>query len=331
MNSGNAQDDGVACRDGAAGAEAEEALEWFVRLRDGTADATTRTAFEAWLDRDARNRQAFRDLESVWGSASFGRAVADLPAAGPAVAWPGAGRARRRMVVAVAAVMLLALGIGTYLPQALLHWRSDYLTATGDRRTVSLPDGSTMMLNTASAAAIDFEDGRRQVRLLAGEAFFDVRQDAGRPFFVVGEHGRVEVLGTAFSVRVDGAEDRVVLERGAVDLSRLRDLADHVHLAPGEMAEATAGATSRAMAVDAERLLAWREGRVVFSGASFSEVLAELRRYYPGTIILAARGHADLAMTGNYRIDDIEGAVRTLADAAGLATTRLPGGFIILR
>lgn len=60
-------------------------------------------------------------------------------------------------------------------------------------------------------------------------------------------------------------------------------------------------------------------------------MLNELRRYYKPPVIVADNRVSRLIVTGNYRLDNIEGAIRTLADAAGVTMDRLPGGLIILR
>jgi len=312
----------------------DEALEWFAHLRGASPDAARQAEFDAWLRRDPRHAEEFRNLEAIWGSAAFGKAADSLHAAGR----PAGGRARRQLIgtgwagrlSAAAAVLLVALATWQ-LPPAVLRWQADYLTQTGRQSTIALPDGSTMILNTASAVAVDFADGRREVRLLQGEAFFDVLRDPDHPFRVAGEYGEVEVRGTAFSVRTDEDRDRIVLERGRVDVSRLADRAEHVALEPDQMVVATDTALSAATSIDTARALAWREGRIVFENRPLSQVIDELRRYHAGPILVMDSRLDRLAITGNYRLDDIDGAVRTIADAAGLAMTRLPGGIVILR
>ncbi len=315
----------------------DEALNWFVCLRGTAPDPATLAAFGAWLERNPRHAAEFRSLEAIWGSAPFKTAAESLPTARPMSALDRssrsatAPRSRRRAMRTAIAASIAALAIGTWhFPTLLLHWQADYITVAGAQSTVTLPDGSIMMLNTQSAVAIDFKDDRRNVRLLEGEAFFDVRRDPSHPFHVVARFGEVEVKGTAFAVHVVSEQDRVILERGQVDVRRFPNLSDRVKLEPGQMAVATSAAMSIA-SVDPANALAWREGRIVFDNEPFAKVLGELRRYYRGSVIVVSGRIDDLPVTGNYRIDDIEGAIRTLADVAGATMTRLPGGIIILR
>lgn len=308
----------------------DEALEWFARLRNETADAQTRAAFERWRAQSPRHAQEYRDLEAMWGSTSFRQATESLRdhrLEAPREAPP---RVARRWIARAAAVVLLAMGASQY-PALMLRWQADYSTDAGDRRMVRLPDGSTMILDTASAVAVDFEGGRRQVRLLEGRAFFDVKHDPDHPFRVAGRFEETEARGTAFSVRSGEDEDRVILERGRVDIARLARRADHVDLAPGEKVVATKDALSAVTTLDPGDDLAWLDGRIIFEDQPLSHVLAELRRYYKGAVLVMDHRIDRQLVTGNYRLDNIEGAIRTLTDAAGVTMSRLPGGIILIR
>ena len=309
----------------------DEALEWFARLRNTTADPATRAAFERWLATSPRHVQEYRDLEAMWGAPSFAKAVDSLPIA-PAVRRHARGPIARWGMRAfpLVATILISVAIWQY-PAIMLRWEADYLTATGDKTTVTLPDGSTMMLDTASAVAVDFNGDKRQVRLLQGEAFFDVKPDPDHPFRVAGSYGEVEVRGAAVSVRTDTGEDRTILERGLVHVSRLSNPRDAADLEPGQMIVATATSLSDVMPADPATALAWRDGRIIFENQRLSRVLNELRRYYGGRIIVADSRIGQLVVTGNYRLDDVEAAIRTPADAASVTMNRLPSGIIILR
>lgn len=298
----------------------DAALDWFGRLRDAGGGGDP-VRFRQWLAQDPRHEAEFRKLEEMWGSPAFLTAVRQLPRQRRPRRWPA---------VAAAAAVLLVVGIWQY-PGLMLAWRADYLTAAGERTTVHLPDGSTMTLNTSSAVAVDFSDGQRQVDLLRGEAWFDVLHDPLHPFRVAGGFGQAVVRGTSFSVRREDDRDEVVLERGQVDVSCLCPHADPVVLHPGEALEVTDGGPLTPATVDPERTLAWREGRIIFEDVRLAEVVAELARYHDARVFVANRRLSDLVVTGNYRLDNIEGAIRTLADAAGMKMTRIPGGTIILR
>lgn len=311
----------------------DAALGWFTRLQAGGMDASLRARFEDWLKQDSRHEQEFRALKDIWGSNAFEQAVAGLDTFDAAAKTQAGGDRRRHWpikAIAVAASILVAAG-AWQVPSMVLTWQADYITAPGEQSVVALADGSRMILNTDTAVAVDFESGRRSVRLLKGEAFFDVLHDAGHPFQVAGEYGEVEVKGTAFSVRTDEAETAVVLERGRVDVTCLCSAGGEAQLQPGQTVTASATALSQIVNVDAGRALAWRDGRVSFDAMPLGKVVAELGRYYRGRVFVVSSRAERLVVSGNYRLDNIEGAFRSLADVAGIKMTRIPGGVIILR
>jgi transmembrane sensor len=306
----------------------DQALDWFARLRGAKPDGAAEAAFRAWLAEDPRHEAEFRELEALWNSKPFFDALKALPIDKAALMRP-----KRRFpmrAAALAASLLMAAGIWQY-PALTIAFQADYVTATGSQTTVALPDGSTMMLNTDTAVALDFAAGKRDIRLLRGEAFFDVVHDPAHPFTVSGHYGAVEVLGTAFSVKTGDDEDEVVLERGRVRVLCLCENQGRAELAPGEAVSITASAVSSVHAADPSTALAWRDGRIIFENARLGTVLQELRRYHRGPIMVADERVNRLVVTGNYRLDNVEGALRTLADAAGVGFYRIPGGLIILR
>lgn len=319
----------------------DAALDWLLRLESGP-DAATRRDFERWLQADPQNRDAFEQVRLTADSDLLRKAstidagkLARLDrskGAGPAAAMRGQARrfGARTWLAAAAVLAVVAIGAAQF-PGLLLRWQSDYVTATGDQRRISLPDGSVMTLNTASAAALDFNDGRRGVRLLAGEAFFDVVPDAAHPFIVSADLSHVRVTGTAFAVRTGSDLDTVTLQRGHVEVSRVADAADKAALDPGEMVEVTPDAVSPVRPVDPETALAWVGGRIVFRNAPLSAAVRDLGRYYAEPVFVLGSSIGNVRVSGNYRLADPEGAIRNLAEAAGARVSRLPGGVIILR
>jgi transmembrane sensor len=97
--------------------------------------------------------------------------------------------------------------------------RADYVTGAGETMLVRLPDGSVMHLAADSAVQLAQDGARRGVRLLAGEAFFQVVPDAGRPFIVAAGDLSATDVGTAFDVRLASAGAAVAVREGLVDVS----------------------------------------------------------------------------------------------------------------
>lgn len=321
-----------------AGSARDQALDWFVRLQNSTEPGDIE-AFARWREDSVDNDEAYAELTGIWDAPEVATASSNLAKrqGGLSRHFPMAARSRMhrpnghlKMFGATAALLVLVIGLLSYT-SLLVRWQADYITATGERKNIVLPDGSTMLLNTASAVALDFDMGRREVRVLDGEAWFDVVHDPAHPFRVTARYGEAEVKGTSFSVRSEDGEDSVILERGRVDVIHLPNRQNVVELHPGEMVEAKKNALSSVRSADAERDLAWREGRLVFQAKPFGAAIRELARYYGGSVLTLNSRSAEVLVSGNYRLDDAETAIRSLADIVGAKLTRLPGGLIILR
>lgn len=300
-------------------AATDAALDWLLRLREDD-EADTLAEFARWRAVDPANARAFAAVSATWAHPLLRDAATGVPS-------PRAAQARRPIarVLRVAAVLALAAGLAEAGPGLWLRWSADHVTAAGERTTVRLPDGSNVTLNTGSAIATDFEGGRRGVRLLAGEAFFEVAHDPAHPFVVATRLGEVRVTGTAFDVHREAGGDEVFLQRGAVELA---SGGETLRLAPGEGALLT-GEGIRPERPDTTEL-AWLDGRIEIAGAPLGAALAELARYSPSRVIVVPGRTPAVAVSGSFRTADPEAGLRALAGVGGLAIRRLPGGALIL-
>lgn len=321
----------------------DEALTWFVTLLDAPADPDTDAAYQAWRNRDPRHAAAFdrlstlgtmpelqaathaQQLQTTMSPAGSSSRSAVARSATMRRSWWGGWRTSL-----AAAALLLAIGVHLQ-PTLTLRLTADQRTATGERREITLPDRSRLILDTDSAVALDFADGRRHVRLLRGQAYFDVVSDTARPFRVTAGFGEVEVTGTAFTVQSVGGQDTVFLERGRVSVSRREPPGQTVALVPGDGVTATADGLSAPARPDPAVALAWKDGRYVFHDQPFAAVVDTIRRYHPAPVILIGDRLAGTRVSGNYRLDDPAGAIRSLADVVGARVTELPAGIILLR
>ncbi|NQD53767.1 sigma-70 family RNA polymerase sigma factor [Pseudomonas sp. CM25] len=197
--------------------------------------------------------------------------------------------------VAASVVLLVAAVAGWQQAPMLL---ADYHTGVGERRVITLADGTRVTLNSASALSVTYTDRERRVVLASGEALFETADDA-RPFVVDSAGERVQGSAATFSVRRDG---RVVLAQG----------------------EAKVGEHELAIAADASVQMAWQRGKLIFNGKPLGQVLAELERYRHGHIVLSDRQLAAMEVSGVFDLDEPEALLRTLEQRYGLKVTYLP-------
>lgn len=310
-----------------------EAAAWTVRLDAGPLDEAEQHAFEAWLRRSDMHAESFLFGRTTWEK--LGR-LRDLPHG--AVAASPARDSRRRLAVSrrhlwqgLAASLLAGTGLAAYhATDPVTALRADHRTAVGETRIVTLPDGSILRLNTDSAVALRFDADHREVELLRGEAAFTVARIAEgdrRPFVVRAAGGMIMALGTRFMVRVaEAAVDVTVIEH-AVEVSLDGEVAasDAVILRASEAVRYdTASGISEVRRLDPERAAAWLRRRLVFDQVPLARAVAELNRYRNGRIVILDSALAGRRVSGVFRLDDLDGAVRLIAAELGARTIAIP-------
>lgn len=274
-----------------ADTEVEECLEtraltWLVRLTSGEAGPEVLSEFETWRNADPDHESALAKARQLWLDlgrplqAQYAPRLASVPRAKIATA-----RYRRPRWVpsaAIAASLLISLIVGH---QWLTRWQFEQVTGVGEQRTVALNDGSTMWLNTDTAAGTQVNPKNRLVTLARGEAFFDVRHDAEHPFVVQVGTTQVRVLGTAFGVYRDGNDAVVTVQRGRVQVSG--GGTPPVVITPDQRVRVHSGdSIKRIELVNADENLAWRNGRLIFEDRPLSEILTDLKRYDKRLVIV---------------------------------------------
>nr|WP_262381040.1 MULTISPECIES: FecR domain-containing protein [unclassified Pseudomonas] len=299
----------------------DQALDWLIALQ--CPQPGQQAEFQAWLDADPSHAQAFAKAQAAWGGAPVHSAAVALNAPRKPSAW-------RRIKphwkpLATAAVLLLGLFSFSNLPVRL---QADHLTVVGERQRLQLDDGSKVLLNTNSAFSSTIDEHQRIARLYQGEAFFEVAANRGLPLQIDAGPVRASVSDTAFAVRYLNGEAQVQVQRGDVDLSTTFGN-NRVRLSAGESIRVGPKGFGQPAKLDATKELAWVQGRLVFENCPMSEVLAELRRYYPGWIVNTNEQLASVAVTGNYRLDQPLDVVRSLAHITSAKLSEFPALVIL--
>lgn len=310
----------------------EEALRWLVVLRDGTAGEQDRSAFDRWLAADPRHADAWRRAQYVWmrldalepvlrdqGMAA-GLRASSQPAPRPP---PRMDRRRWLQAAAVAAVAVPA-GIVLSMPRLL----ADYRTAVGERRTVTLADGSTVELASNSSLSVSFDTAARRVVLHEGEAFFDVASEPTRPFVVEAAAGRTRALGTAFDIKLSGAEVTVSVIEHAVAVSA--DHGEPVVVGKGQSVRYGMRRISAVREADLAGVQAWRRDRLVFQEAPLGDVIADLERYRGGRIVMTDPRLRSIPVTAVFDTRQSDAALDTIANSLPIRVRRLTDLLVVL-
>jgi transmembrane sensor len=288
-----------------------EAADWLSRLWSGEAGPEEERACAAWRAQNPEHELAWQRLQQI------GARLNSVPAA------IGRGTLRaprtnaRRTVLRMLGWGIVAVGaVGVTRESALWHYNvSDYSTGAGEWKHVRLPDGSQLMLNTATAVDIDFNAGTRRVYLRAGEIYIITAPDSAappRPFLVETSDGAARALGTRYSVRkLDNATQVAVYEH-AVEIAPYK-AQERLRLSAGQQAELTPDAIRPVAALDASEP-GWTRRRLLAERMRLADFLEEIGRYRSGIVRCDPRV-ADLRITGVFPLDEPDRALAALEEA----------------
>lgn len=224
------------------------------------------------------------------------------------------------------AASILILFAGSFLAWMFWPGGAAYSTPVGVTAAVPLSDGSKITLNTNSEIHVTVNDQARKVELERGEAFFEVVPDPLRPFIVSAGNKQILVLGTKFLVKRDRNDVRVVVTEGKVTVSpaSASSSADSVLLTAGAIVEAKGKklvVRERSLS-EAEELLSWRSGYVIFHETSLIDAVTEFNRYNTRKFIIEDPAVAAISISGNFRSTNVDSFVRILEDGFPIAVER---------
>ncbi|WP_047283983.1 FecR family protein [Pseudomonas protegens] len=318
-------------------AQEQAALAWLSLLHDQPSSGDQAT-FSHWLQADPAHIEAYAQAQVVWElSEQPARTLADEDAFalhGLLRSMDAArGRARRRwsagLALAASVLLAVALGAGWQPGRWVDDLGADYVSAPGQVRTLTLADQSQVTLDADSAIAVDFSRGERHVQLRRGAGFFSVSH-TGEPFVVNAQEGEARVLGTQFEVRLQPGGAQVTVLSGRVGVTPAKGAAQQV-LGAGQQVAYGYGVAAPLHAVDSEAQLAWRQGWLNYYHAPLAEVVDDLRRYFPGRILLLNDELAARRISGSFSSKDPQAVLDSLQAVLGFQQHRVLGRFIVLR
>lgn len=334
----------------------EAASEWVVRLGSSDLSYADRVAFAAWLRSSPVHVKEYLRAQTTWEAMDeaaqkdssdiqtlmsscpknvteiYSRSEPGQPAGESAAAPAGAvskdidgtepqqpavrSRAWLHVAAAIAATLVLTIGI-LFAPQWVEHLDSNtYSTAVGEQRRMVLPDGSAIELNTRSKVRLQLNARSRDVHLLEGEAFFNVAKDPSRPFRVLSDNAVVRAVGTQFNVYRQPHKTVVTVIEGQVAVARREDAGPVAGSTPEGTAPATGSApvlvdagsavqiVARAAIGQAEVkpnvAVAWRQHRLVFENESLETVVAEFNRYNAQQLVIGNPQLAVIRISGTF-------------------------------
>lgn len=338
------------------------AVDWHTRREQGL-DRDEEIEFQAWLTANPAHAQALTQLDDSLGllrnlpaervahlhavskpENSLGHSVGSRPSQQRRTRhnqwrlafphhfawWPQPVQAS---AIALCGVCVLITGIAWHQMMQPV-FTSTYITARGQQFEVPLPDGSNLSLDADTRVEVSLFRHRREVRLMHGQAMFNVAADPAKQFDVLAGPARVTVVGTRFAVRymTEGANPGsvdVAVEEGRVKVIDATGYLDSglTELSSGQGIQVShAGQPSPVSAISPNSVALWRQGLVRFTNTPLSDAIRELERYRPTHLVIQDPDVAALRIGGSFQIDHPDAFVRVLPQVLPVRLVSQPNG-----
>ncbi len=326
-----------------------EACAWVAQLESGNLSRADIAALKEWISRSPAHASEIEAIASLSGQLS------ELT---KCMSFVGSKRndniiiRRRAPLISAFAAVVVLIGILSFSYSALNNPPTETIqlaTLTGEYETYTLSDGSVVNLNTNSRLEVEYSKETRRIRLISGEALFDVVSDPERPFIVYAGTSQSEALGTSFSVKLyNHIAELLVLEgvvsfshntiESAQDLERLPRQKVVLNAGQGIALDTYSPQDTPLSAAQIEsiperemlRRISWTEGLLEFSDTPFREVVQEVNQHIQSPLRIVDERLYEKRIGGIYRAGDKEAMLEAF-ERLGVDVDRTNPNDIVLR
>jgi len=331
-----------------------EAAAWLAQLDGGNMSAQDLAAFQEWMGRSPLHQLEMKELAEVWGELNVLTDLMEPIARESANERKLSSRQKRNSsrvwlksvgLTSLGLVMALMVFTSGMFNQSGIQKSQPTLIATnvGQHQTAILPDGSSVTLNTNTKIEVDFDDQIRKIRLLNGEAMFDVIPDKTRPFSVYAGDGVVRAVGTVFSVHIKNETVNVIVSEGAVEVSSILEPqvttknTPQIALAAGFVKSGHKAVLRNKRTIiepigitQVQEDLLWTDGLITFSQLPLEQVVAEVSRYTTLDISISTPEAKNIRIGGVFPTGDMEALFEALELGFGISVVRPSENEVVL-
>lgn len=306
----------------------DQAIEWVILLHSGNTTENDKLKARQWQNRSPSHQKAYREAEQLWqemGLAIQSPTKKSSPQPSP--------KKLSYWTTGLAATLLIGTLI-THFSILTDFWLSDYHTAVGEQKEITLSDGSVVILNTDTALAVDWHSNSRHIKLLRGQAQFTVAHDSARPFEVETENAVVKALGTIFEVLNEEQDTRVTVLEHAVSIKAPQDAnySENSRIEAGQQAHySRSKGLETVISVNLKQNSAWQRGKFLVKNKALVEVVAELNRYYSGKIVITDEKLLQMRVSGAFPLTDYDTVMAMLEQSLLLKITHITPWITLLQ
>ena len=341
---------------------AQEAAEWVLRLADQNMTRAERAEYIQWLRESPLHVAEMLRVAHVHSALAhfpLWKNIAPLDVSFPSATTVELPRSMNRpgnsvaesprklsvsrrsagfwLAAATASVVTMALAL-TYLT----HFGPQTIdTGAGERREVTLADGSVVRISPNATLRVRFTGHERRVQLSRGDALFRVSKDPIKPFLVETDRASVRAVGTEFGIEHQGDSVIVTVEEGRVAVTQEATAAAPALTSALRQTEVSLGADQQIVVpqagpmgvirrVDSHRELSWADGRLVFEHDSVEEVVRRFNRFNRIQIEVRDPKLAARPVSAVFDASDPEAFIVFLESVANVRVTRPSPDVIVI-
>ncbi|WP_222619511.1 FecR domain-containing protein [Undibacterium hunanense] len=299
---------------------ADQASEWLTLHMSGEMTEADNQRWQAWRDAHPDHNRAWQHIEGVMGR--FGKLQASAaykslsPYAAETMADSDTHASRRKAMKIL--LYLGGTGVAGLFTSQTQTWQqlaADYHTGVGEKREISLADGTRITLNTASSINVSFDGKRRLVRLVAGEIMIVTGHINAneRPFVIASNDGNICALGTQFTVRQYEDHTAVTVLEHAVEITPEGTPGSSQVVRTGQGVSFTRHGFGKLKSTD-EQAAAWVRGQIIADDMRLADFVADLGRYRKG-VLRCDPAVADLRLSAVLPLKDVESILNMLPNS----------------
>ncbi|WP_420144966.1 FecR family protein [Sphingobium sp.] len=285
-----------------------------------------------WIESDPSHAVAFARAEAAWEAAErLKSAAADitLPPMAQIVSEEQQRRLSRNIMIA-AGIALIFFLVAAIVTVRTFSGIDRYQTEIGEYRDIALDDGSILHLNSDSEAEVRFTANGRKVRILKGEASFDVAHDTKRPFDVEARSAVIRAVGTAFNVRMRPSIIELTVTQGTVTVRSGGSAGQKVPAGVGAVIQPRTIALTNLGAKLIDQRTAWREQMVELDGETIDQAAGEFNRYRKAPILIGDTRVSALRIGGRFRTSDSQEFLSALQMSLPIRAVKGEDGSVML-
>lgn len=283
-----------------------------------------------WLTSDAKNQKYFEEMQLIWDTS---KRLGSKHLGDENTAWEKfksrteesksqQSKAFNFNWINIAASLLLLSTLGWF---GYLQFKSPpqiNSQTLANTRIINLPDGSTVTLNKYSR--IDFPEKftgeYRDIKLIAGEAFFSIKPDKDKPFVIQTKNASIRVVGASFNVKCSDEKTEVTVETGVVKVTKKERSID---LQPGEKVVVDDHYSSLQKQTVTDRFYNYYITReFVANGTPLWRLIEVLNDTYDVKIIIKNENINNLKLTSSFKNESLDSIIEVITETFQLKATR---------